>query len=144
MKKLLVPVDGLNAARTRAALQEAIAISRREPVTVHLLSVQPAVNGHVAAYFGAAELLRIQEGAGHEELVDASACLDEARVPHTTGVAVGRRAETIARVAQRQRCDLVVMGRPDEAGLAGRMFGTVAEQVRQLLAPAGRCRVIGG
>ena len=44
----------------RAAVAEAIRIYSKEPVTVHLLSVQPAVSGHVAMFFGSGELHQLQ------------------------------------------------------------------------------------
>ena len=81
MRKVLIPVDAGNPARSRAAVAEAISIYSKEPVTVHLLSVQPAVSGHVAMFFGSGELQQLQCGAGAEDFASAQAQLAAAGVP---------------------------------------------------------------
>jgi nucleotide-binding universal stress UspA family protein len=129
MAQILVPIDG-QGAQTQRALAEAIRIHRREDVPVFLLSVQPMVNGHVATYFGTAELERLQQDAGLEELAPAQALLEAAGVRHRLVVRIGRRAETIARTAQELGCDRIVLGPPAEGAS---WFGSIAQQVRHLL-----------
>jgi nucleotide-binding universal stress UspA family protein len=142
MPQLLVPVDPQDAARTRSAVEEALRIQRSEPcVGIRLLRVQPRVSGHVAMYFGQRELQHLQRAAGGEELEYAQGLLDAAGVPYASTVLVGRSAETIARAAREFGCDRVVFGE-EPAGLAGRMFGSLAQQVRHLLG-AGGVQVIG-
>ncbi len=138
--KVLVPIYG-SADRWRAALAEAIEIHRRESASVHLLSVQPKVSGHVSMFFGRGELQQIQQAAGSEDLEPAQALLRSAGVPCTSSVMVGRSAETIARAAREYGCQRVVMGRHGEA--APSVFGSVAAQVRQILSSANDCQVIG-
>lgn len=142
MTKLLVPVDG-NPARMRSAVAEAIAICAREPARVHLLSVQPAVSSHVAMFFGNGELHQIQHEAGMEDLAPARALLDAAGVSYTFDVRVGRSAETIAGAARTLGCDRILMGQDGEAGLAGKIFGSLAEQVRHMVSGGSDCQVIG-
>jgi nucleotide-binding universal stress UspA family protein len=141
MAQILVPIDG-HGAQSQRALAEAIRIHRREDVPVYLLSVQPPVSGHVAAYFHPAELERLQCDAGLEELAPAKALLEAAGVGHRVIVKVGRRAETIAHTAQELGCDRIVLGDASDAG-GGRWFGSVAQQVAHLLAGARGCHVIG-
>lgn len=142
MPKLLVPVDG-NQARMRSAIAEAIAICSKEPAGVHLLNVQPALSSHVAMFFGNGELNQIQHEAGLEELAPARALLDNAGVAYTWSVVVGRSAETIAGAARSLGCDKIVMGRDGQGGFAGKMFGSLAEQVRHIVAGGSDCQVIG-
>lgn len=130
MAQILVPVEG-NGAQTQRALAEAIRIHRHEDVPVYLLSVQPPVNGHVASYFGAAELENLQRETGLEELGPAKALLESAGVRYRLIVKVGRRAETIANSAQELGCDRILLGAPAEGGSA--WFGSIAQQVRHLL-----------
>lgn len=142
MAQILVPIDG-HGAEAQRALAEAIRIHRREDVPVFLLNVQPPVSGHVAAYFRPAELERLQNEAGLEELGPAQALLEAAGVRHRVIVKVGRRAETIARTAQELGCDRIVL---DEAGRpagSGAWFGSMAQQVAHLLSGARGCQVIG-
>jgi nucleotide-binding universal stress UspA family protein len=145
MKRLLVAVDATDPAATREAIAEAARICAREPIDdVHLLSVQSAVNGHVAMFFDRQELLDLQQSAGEEELAPARALLLGQGVRCTSSVRVGRRAETIAAVARERGCDRVVLGRDGaSAGLAGKVLGSLSQQVRQLLQGGRECRVIG-
>ncbi len=144
MRQLLIPIDGASsAARVKSAVAETITIYRREPVGVHLLSVQPAVTSHVAMFFKGGELHEIQRQAGAEELAPAEALLRAAGVPYTSGVVVGRKAETIARRARELGCDRIVMGREVGDGFAERIFGSLAGQVRQLVDGASGCQVLG-
>jgi nucleotide-binding universal stress UspA family protein len=141
--KVLVPVQADSPAKTRSAIHGAIRLFHQERggLHVHLLSVQPKVSGHVAMYFGRHELAAIQEKAGRDELAVARSLLDDAQVPYTASVRVGRRAETIAEAAHEFRCHRVLLGDEAEPGLAGAVFGSLAAQVRELLAQ-GSCKVI--
>ena len=141
MRQVLVPIDPSNEARTRSAVAEAAALYRQEPVGVRLLRVQPRVSGHVGMFFGTEELLRLQAQQGEEELQFAKALLATAGVPCESSVMVGRSAETIARAAREFGCDRILFG--DEGkSFASRVFGSLAGQVRHLLAP-GEAQVLG-
>mgnify|MGYP003382110900 CR=1 FL=1 len=143
MRKLLISIDGHSAARMQSAITEAIGIYRQDPVDVFLLSVQPAVSGHVAMFFDAGELYEIQQQSANEELAPAMALLDLAGVPYTSSVVVGRHAESIARRARELGCDRIVIGRDDSEGFAGRIFGGLVGQVRHLVGVTGDCQVLG-
>ena len=82
--------------------------------------------------FGTRELLDLQLSIGAEDLQYAQKLLDLAGVPYTSTVLVGRTAETIAAAARDYHCDRIVFGR-DEPSLTGKVFGSLAQQVRQLL-----------
>lgn len=144
MHHLLVPIDAFSSERTQTAVADAIARSRLQPVHVHLVSVQPPVSGHVSTFFGDAELRGLQEETGHDEMAGARALLEAAAVPFSEHVRVGRRAEAIADLARELHCDTVLMGQDDHPGPVGRLFGSVAGQVRHLLAASpGGFQVIG-
>ncbi len=143
MKTLLIPVSPDDALRVRTAVTDALRAHAREEVRVHLLSVQPRVSGHVAMYFGKGELLALQEKAGHEDMRQAAAWLDEAGVPFTTRVRVGRTAQTIAEAARDLRCDRILFGAPQEPARTEPLFGSLAQQVRHLLAGWPACEVVG-
>lgn len=145
MKKVLIPVDASNAARTTASVAEAVRLYAREQVTIHLLSVQIAVSSHVGMFFAPGELDQLQLSAGAEDLAPFKAQLDEAGVPYTASVSIGRTAETIARVAREMGCDRILMGQDGSGNLAGKMFGSLAQQVRLIVSGSGspNCQVIG-
>lgn len=143
MRKLLISIDGRSAARTRSTVAEAITLYQQEPVAIHLLSVQPAVSGHVAMLFTGSELHDIQHAAGAEDLEPAQALLDIAGIPWQASVMVGRSAETIARSARELGCDRILMGRESGENFVGKLLGSVAAQVRQLVGGTGDCQVLG-
>jgi len=142
MRKLLIAVDPHDPARTRSAVEEAMRIHRDEPVGICLVRVQPKLSGHVAMFFGTRELQQLQQDAGEEDLAYARSLLDAQAIPYTSTVLVGRTAETIARAAHDLGCDRILFGL-EEPRLAGRIFGSLAQQVRQLLGPGGQHQVIG-
>ena len=142
MAAILLLVGVADATRTRSAVVEAVRLQQREGAYVHVLSVQPRVNGHVAMYFGASELHQMQQRAGDEDMADACKLLDLAGVRYSKRVMVGRSAETIALAARELACDRIVLGEEVGIGFAQKVFGSLAAQVRQLVA-GGECVVIG-
>jgi nucleotide-binding universal stress UspA family protein len=142
MRQLLVAVDPHSQARTRSAVEEAVRIHREEFVGIRLVRVQPRLSGHVSMFFGARELQDLQQDAGSEDLEYARSLLDAAGVPYIATVLVGRTAETIAQAAREFGCDRILFGNEDP-GLAGKMFGSLAQQVRHLLGPGQQYQVIG-
>jgi nucleotide-binding universal stress UspA family protein len=142
MRQLLVAVEGHSPERTRSAVEAAIRIWREEFVAVRLVRVQPRLSGHVAMFFGTRELQQLQLQEGAEDLAYAQSLLDAAGVPYTSTVLVGRGAETIAQAARDFGCDRILFGE-EGASLAGKVFGSLAEQVRHLLGPGKAYQVIG-
>jgi len=139
--RILVPIDPDQPARTRSAIEQVLRMRRNDRVTIRLLRVQPMVSGHVAMLFSKRELLDLQLSAGAEDLQYAQKLLDLAGVPYASTVLVGRSAETIATAARDYGCDRIVFGR-DEPSLAGTIFGSLAQQVRQHLGASGDPQVI--
>ena len=142
MRRILVPIDPTQPARTRSAIDEIVQICKTEKVTVALLRVQPKVNRHVAMFFGTEELGQLHQTWGDEELALARSLLDAAGIPYTSTVLVGRSAETIVAAARELGCDRIVFGAA-EPSLAGRVFGSLAQQVRTMLGARSDFQVIG-
>jgi nucleotide-binding universal stress UspA family protein len=143
MKTILIPMRPNSPERTRSAIESAVAIHAAERAYVYLLSVQPLLSSHVAMYFQPGVLHQTQLDAGSEELQVGRDLLDAAGVPYTALVRVGRSAETIAEVAREFACDRILLGESGRPGMAERVFGSMAAQVRNLLAAPGGCEVIG-
>jgi nucleotide-binding universal stress UspA family protein len=142
VRQVLVPISAQQDAQTRSAVEQVLRIGREEPIHVRLLRVQPRLSGHVAMFFGPNELQKLQLAEAREHLALAESLLAVAGVPYTSTVLVGRSAETIAQAARDFGCDRVIFGQ-ESTGIAGRMFGTVAEQVRHLLSNNATFEVIG-
>jgi YjbE family integral membrane protein len=88
-----------------------------------------------------AELERLQNETGLEELAPACALLEAAGVQHRAVVRIGRRAETIAGTAHELGCDRIVLGSL-QAGLGSQLFGSIQQQVSHLLEGRRGCQVI--
>ena len=142
MRQLLVAVDPQSPARTRSAVETAVRIWREEFVAIRLVRVQPRLTGHVAMFFGARELQKLQVEEGAEDLQYAESLLTKAGVPYTSTVLIGRSAETIAQAAREFGCDRILFGE-EGPSLAGKVFGSLAEHVRHLLGPGNAYQVIG-
>ena len=143
MRKILIPVDGSNPARLNSALAEAVRLHSLEAVDAHLLSVQPQLSRHIGAFFGAGELHDIQQEAGLADLAPAQAMLERNGLACTSSVRIGHSAETIATVARELGCDRIVLGQDAAPSFAGKVFGSLAQQVRHLVSVRGDCQVIG-
>jgi nucleotide-binding universal stress UspA family protein len=142
MRQLLVPIDPQDAAQTRSAVEQVVRIHGEETVRIRLLRVQPRLSGHVAMFFGTRELQTLQIEDGMQDMALAQRLLDTAGVPYLSTVLVGRSAETIAQAALDFGCDRIIFGEASPS-LAGRVFGSVAQQVRHLLDGSGVFKVIG-
>ena len=105
--------------------------------------MQPLLSQHVAMYFQPGVLKQTQQEAGLEELQVGRDVLDAAGVPYTALVRIGRSADTIAEVAREFHCDRILLGEEGQPGMAERMFGSLAGQVRNLVTLPAGCEVIG-
>ncbi|MES2635153.1 MAG: universal stress protein [Pseudomonadota bacterium] len=141
MKKNILLVVTDDAARTRATVNNVLAAAPADDLMLHLISVQPRVTSHVAMFFDQAELRAIHEQAGREALAPIEQLLDTAGVSYASHVKVGRKAETIAQAARELHCERIVCG-SEGSGATARMFGSLAGQVRQLMAGTRDCEVI--
>lgn len=129
MKKLLVPVDGSNAALR--ATQAAAALAKLAGGAVHLVHVheEPLIYGEIAVYVPREKMEALQRAHSEAILANAEAALRDSGVPCTREVLVGRIGETIARHAERLGCDAIVMGRHGKTTLGDMLVGSVAMKV---------------
>lgn len=142
MKNILVHIEIGHAHRTATAIEQAVRAYRQAPCTLYLLHVQPMVSGHVAMYFKAAELKQLLTDWSLEDMRAAEGLLQAQGIAFTSLVRMGRSAPTIAAVAKELNCDRIFFG-TEVPGLAERLLGSLAQQVRQLLQAQGDPQVVG-
>ncbi len=146
MNVILVPVTiHTTAEQLKAALGKAIDLYQLEGVRIHLLSVQPRLSVRVAELLPEENVRQYQIEEGQDSLKAARKVLTAADVPFYTHVEIGRSAETIVRISRAFHCDLILMGdQSGSGGIAQRLFGSLASQVRHLLdsASAGTVTVV--
>ncbi|MCX8003885.1 MAG: universal stress protein [Burkholderiaceae bacterium] len=124
--KILVPVDGSKHAK--AALD--FVASRTTLIganpDVALLNVQLPVPPRAARMVGRQMVRAYHEEEANKVLKPAQALLKKAGLQASVRWVVGHPAEEIARAADRDRVDLIVMGSHGHGALAGLVMGSVA------------------
>ena len=126
--RILVPTDG--SAGTRRAIEHAIDLADAHDATIHGLYVVNTASyasfSTEATWEGIGDMLQ-DEG---EHAVDEIASLAEARgVEVETAVLNGSPSTEIVRYAEREGCDLIVMGTHGRGGIDRLLLGSVAERV---------------
>lgn len=142
--RILVATDFSSASD--AALQHARLLAAQFGSGLHLLHVieEPVLGGPFGGapdvYVGPdlAEIRSAQLKAAHERLAQQVTPTDRSRFHATTEVMLGKVADTIARYADVNGFDLVVMGTRGRGGVAHLFMGSVAEHVVR----TARCPVL--
>ncbi|MEO8486412.1 MAG: universal stress protein [Betaproteobacteria bacterium] len=132
MHRALVPVDGtgtsLGAVRHVVKL-----LLEREPLEIHLLTVEPDLPGHMTRHVSK-ELL---DGYRHDEaekaLAPARAILDAAGIRYVEHALVGRPARVIAEQARKLGCDEVIMGTHGFGRVTRLLHGSVSHEAIHLM-----------
>lgn len=98
---------------------------------IHLLNVQPPLRGDVSAFVPGAQLEDFHRERGEDGLARAKSRLDAAGIAHMDHIMVGETAHVIARFAEEQGMDLIVLGaRPGR--FAGLLHGSVVARMLEL------------
>lgn len=133
MHKLLIPIDGSNGSLQ--AVRHVLKLAKLNcPLEIHLLHVQPPVNGWEVKHF-----LRDSEIADHfaaqaEQATQAAReLLDQAQLDYTLHVETGVIAETIAAFAHQRDCDQIIMGARGMGALEGLLLGSTSTKVLHLV-----------
>ena len=74
-------------------------------------------------------LARVSQAAGADILAPAQALLEAAGVAFESEVGGGDPAHTIVDIAERYRCDLIVMGARGTSALRSALLGSVSNEV---------------
>ncbi|MEO8545732.1 MAG: universal stress protein [Betaproteobacteria bacterium] len=127
--KILLPVDGselsLKAVRTALAMRqqglstELVLANVQEPANLYEMMTAPDPE----------VLERVSQEAGIDILAPAEGLLKEAGVEYEREVAGGDPAHTIVDIAERYRCELIVMGARGNGALRSALLGSVSSEV---------------
>lgn len=130
MLKLLIPVDG--SASSDRAVDHLIRKSSRfkDPVEIHLLTVQPPiVSGNVRMFISNEQLNEYYQEEGLKALKPARDKLDAAGLKYVFHIGLGDPAEVIARYAREKGCDQIFMGTRGMGSISNLLLGSVATKV---------------
>ena len=129
--KILIPVDGsANALRAVDYVIKYIAALKEIPQLL-LLNVQWNVaTGNVKLFINQETINGYYREQGMAALKPARAALDAAALPYQYHISIGTPAEAIARYANEQAVDQIVMGRQGQGGLQSLLLGSVVSHSR--------------
>jgi nucleotide-binding universal stress UspA family protein len=128
MKSILVAVDG--SEYSDRATQHAIdLLSSGSAAELHLINVQPALSGAVAAFVSRDQIDQHHREEGEKALASAVALAKKAGIQAKVHIGVGRQGEIVADFARKLDAGLVVIGTRGHTGLAGVLLGSVAQDV---------------
>lgn len=127
--KILLPVDGseVSLKAVRVALD-----MKRQGLAAELVlaNVQEPANLYEMMTAPDPEVLEsVSQAAGADVLAPAAALLEAAGVAYESEVGGGDPAHTIIDIAQRYRCDLIVMGARGTSALRSALLGSVSNEV---------------
>ncbi len=124
--KVLLPVSGkTHGERSRKALAKALGVSAGEIVLLHVTEpISQVVGGEAHT-----ELQREASARGLTLLCPIIETLETAGVAFHTRVEEGTPAETIVRVADEEKVDLIVMYTDGRDGLGDMLLGSITERV---------------
>jgi nucleotide-binding universal stress UspA family protein len=130
IKKILCPVDFSEASAfaVRSAQELAQAVSGTL-IVAHVLD-EPAYSLDVGGE-QVSTLVSEYENAMKEKLAEVLAKFDDS-VPVHSKLVHGSAAEAIANLAEKESCDLIVMGTHGRTGLRHMLLGSVTERVLRL------------
>ena len=125
---ILVAVDG--SACSDRAVRHAVAVARATPgATLHLLNVQPAVDGVVSMFVPRASIKSFHREEGDKALQSADRICAEAGVPYEKHIGVGHPGEIIGRFARELGAGSLISGTRGHGGVAGVLLGSVAQDI---------------
>jgi nucleotide-binding universal stress UspA family protein len=131
-KKLLLPVDGSEHAQH--AVRYAIGRVREAPAELLVLHVEPPVSyEEMRVYVMREEAEKVRRKACERVLASATKLLDEAKVPYSAHLREGEIAPTIAKFAEAEKVDEVILGTRGMSAVSELLVGSVAHRVVHLV-----------
>jgi nucleotide-binding universal stress UspA family protein len=136
-KKILVPVDGSDHAVH--ALRVACDLANRYGASLHLFHAYPPIFSEAMMAITDMDALIASRRQAGEDILQSALELVQCQVPDvTTALCEAPDAEAILEEAEREQCDLIVMGTRGLGRLTGLLLGSVSQKVVQ----HARCPVL--
>lgn len=136
VKRVLIPIDGSEAALRAVAYAVSLVPVLREPLEVLLLNVQHLPVSLDLLLNGRSSEVRILEQplreAGAGVLAPAQALLEKTGITCSAHVEIGDPAPTISRFARTYHCEEIIMATRGLGTVTGLILGSVANKVLHL------------
>jgi nucleotide-binding universal stress UspA family protein len=127
--KILVPVDGSEISTH--ALEHAHGLAKRmaKPATLVVMAVDDSLFPGVERKIGAEAAHRLHEENFTRMLAPARKALARSKVEHRMVEVVGEVADSILKIAKKEKPDLLVMGSRGNGAIKGTLIGSVSLKV---------------
>lgn len=130
MKRILIPVDGSDAALRAVKTAIEAALGRASRPDVRLVTVQaPILSGNVTRFFTAEMIESYYREEGEKALVSARKMLEEAGIDYQEKVLVGHIAQAIIQYAEEEDCDHIYMGTRGLGAVTSVVMGSVTHKI---------------
>ena len=127
--KILLPVDGSDYSKYAAKYLLTHKEVFGEQVSLTLLHVYPALPGHITAHIDKDALASYHEEQVETATAAAGKLLKKAKQDYTVVSKRGEPGEEIAKLAEKGKFDMVVMGSHGRGAFSGLFLGSVARKV---------------
>jgi len=129
MRRILLAVDG--SEPSRKAIEQVLALSKesRDPrsMEIHLANVQPSLPGDVAGFVAKDSVQGFHHEQADAALKTAREMLQQAGLSFKEHEAVGHAGPVIAEMANKECCELIVMGTRGLGAKSAALLGSVAQ-----------------
>lgn len=130
MKRILIPVDGSDAALRAIKVAIETVLGRTSRPEVRLVTVQaPILSGNVTRFFTAEMIESYYQEEGEKALVEARKMLSDAGIDYQEKVLVGHIAQAIIQYVEDEGCDHIVMGTRGLGAVTSVVLGSVTHKV---------------
>ncbi len=131
MSKILVPVDGSRNSQyaVRHVVNEFL---KNTAMEVHVLNVQTPFSRHISRFSSKRNRDDFHREKAEKALKPVRHLLESHGVPYTLHVEVGSKAQSIADIARRLRCDLILMSTARKNSLTRMIEDSVTNKVLEL------------
>ncbi len=128
-RRILLAVDG--SEHSRKAIEQVLALGKesRDPgaMEIHLANVQPSLPGDVSGFVAKDSAQGFHHEHADAALKTAREMLQQAGLVFKEHEAVGHAGPMIAEMAQKEGCDLIVMGTRGLGAKSAALLGSVAQ-----------------
>lgn len=128
MLRVLVPSDGSSNSLhgVRHVVSE---FMKNRDLEIHVLNVQRPFSKNVSDFTSRRTRMEFHQEQAEKALDPARQALDRSGIPYTVHTEVGDKADCIADMARRLRCDRIVMGSARKSSLIRWLEDSVTNQV---------------
>lgn len=131
--KVLIPVDGSDAANRAVDYVVNTAAGWKEAPQLYLLNVQwKLASGNVKLFINQDTVNDYYREQGMAALTEARTRLDKAGLAYNYHISVGMPAEAVVQYAEEQHVDQIVMSAHGEGMLTNLLLGSVVSKVAHL------------